>query len=312
MRPARAPCETERSRVRILHCVNSAEFQDATLVLVGHGSISNPDSRRVVDQLGAAFQIEARFAAVRTGFWRHEPRVRDVLTGLSTARVFVVPIFMSEGYFTEEVIPRELGLQRDCGPGFDRVRRQAGREVHYCAPVGTHPSMTDVIVRQAQETVLRHPATAPVPGAALGLAIAGHGTERNGNSRRAIEDHVGRIRARGVFADVVAMFIEEEPRIADWPRLTGASRVVVVPFFVSEGLHTAEDLPVLLGLSAETVQLRRAQGRSAWENPARLHGRDVWCTPAVGSDSHVAEVVLARVRESARQAMSEPQPARSR
>jgi sirohydrochlorin cobaltochelatase len=42
--------------------------------------------------------------------------------------VYVVPLFISEGYFTEEVIPRELGLD---GPGAVG-HAKAGKTIHYC------------------------------------------------------------------------------------------------------------------------------------------------------------------------------------
>jgi len=45
--------------------------------------------------------------------------------------IYVVPNFISEGYFTRTVIPRELELT---GP----VTQRDGRTIKYCEPVGNH------------------------------------------------------------------------------------------------------------------------------------------------------------------------------
>ena len=45
------------------------------------------------------------------------------------------------------------------------------------------------------------------------LFIAGHGTEKNENSRKAIERQVELIRAMNIYAAVHAIFLEESPRI---------------------------------------------------------------------------------------------------
>jgi sirohydrochlorin cobaltochelatase len=55
------------------------------------------------------------------------------------------------------------------------------------------------------------------------------------------------IRARKIYAEVHAIFLEESPRISDCYSLAQTKNLVVVPFFISDGLHTQEDIPVLLG-----------------------------------------------------------------
>ncbi|MFR9705134.1 hypothetical protein ACL00O_22030, partial [Aeromonas sanarellii] len=48
------------------------------------------------------------------------------------------------------------------------------KTIHYCGPVGTHDSMSDVIIQRA-ETITGSSEV----GAGFGLAIVGHGTDRN-------------------------------------------------------------------------------------------------------------------------------------
>ena len=132
------------------------------------------------------------------------------------------------------------------------------------------------------------------------LFIAGHGTEKNENSRKAIERQVELIRAQKIYADVHAIFLEESPRIADCYSLAQTKNLVVVPFFISDGLHTQEDIPVLLGEAERIVKQRLAAGQPTWRNPTEKNGKFVWYSPAVGTEPRMADVILERVREAAK------------
>ena len=222
-----------------------------------------------------------------------------VLRGVFAPRVFIVPLFISEGYFTEEVIPRELGFCQNGQIHFQRVQRRGGQLLHYCGPVGTHPSMTQVLLARARDVVERYPfPTLPKPSDTA-LFIAGHGTGNNENSRKAIERQVELIRAQGVYAEVHPVFMEEEPRIGDCWRMAQAQNLVMVPFFISDGLHSYEDIPVMLGEPAAVVQERLRSGQPTWRNPTERHGKRLWYAPSIGSEPLLAEVILERVRDAA-------------
>jgi sirohydrochlorin cobaltochelatase len=277
----------------------SEDFSDAALVLVGHGSTLNAESAAPTYQHADELRRRGLFGQVLECFWKLEPAVCAVLRGVFVPRVFIVPLFISEGYFTEEVIPRELGL---CAPGqkeFARTQRQAGRTLHYCGPVGTHPSLTQVLLARAQDVVAQHPfPRAPHPRDTT-LFIAGHGTGNNENSRKAIEAQVELIRTQKIYAEVHAIFMEEEPRIAECHRLAQTRNIVVVPFFISDGLHSYEDIPVMLGEPEAIVRERYRRGQPTWRNPTEKQGRRVWYSASIGTEPHLADVILERVREAA-------------
>src|SRR5580704_15697754 len=98
----------------------SENYSDAALVLIGHGSTVNADSATPTYQHAEALRQRGIFAQVREAFWKQEPYVWQVLRGVFAPRVFIVPLFISEGYFTEEVIPRELGFCDSDGKNFSR------------------------------------------------------------------------------------------------------------------------------------------------------------------------------------------------
>jgi len=95
------------------------------------------------------------------------------------------------------------------------------------------------------------------------------------------------------------VFMEEAPRIADCHKMARTKNLVVVPFFISGGMHVREDIPVLLGEPPEAVQKRLRQGEQTWRNPTERNGKVVWYTPGIGSEPHIPDVILERVREIA-------------
>jgi sirohydrochlorin cobaltochelatase len=273
-------------------------FQDAALVLVGHGSTLNADSAAPTHQHADELRRRGQFAQVVECFWKEEPFVSGVLRGVFAPRVFIVPLFISEGYFTEQVIPRELGFGRPGQPDFPRTQQHGGQWLHYCGPVGTHASMTEVLLARARAVVAQYPCpAAPLPQDTA-LFIAGHGTGNNENSRQAIERQVELIRARGEYAAVHPVFMEEEPRIGDCWRLAQVRNLVMVPFFISDGLHSFEDIPVMLGEPAASVQERLRAGQPTWRNPTDRGGQRLWYAPSIGGEPRLAEVILERVREA--------------
>jgi sirohydrochlorin cobaltochelatase len=215
------------------------------------------------------------------------------LAEISAPRIFIAPLFISEGYFAEDVIPRELGFSGHA----PLVSGQSS--IFYCLPVGTHDSMTGVILARAKEVVEKFPFPRVPKPAETTLFIAGHGTVRNPGSRRTMERQAELIRALNIYAGVQAVFLEENPRIGDCYALAQTRNIVIVPFFISDGLHTQEDIPLLLGETQKNIRQRLASGQPTWRNPSEHKAKRVWYAPAVGSEPHLADVILERVREAA-------------
>lgn len=255
----------------------------------------NDQSAAPVMQHAAELRRRKIFAEVREAFWKQEPQVKKVLAEITAPRVFIVPMFISEGYFSTDVIPKELGF---CFPDNLKFKTQ-NSELIYCLPVGSHDLMTTVILARAKEVVEKFPfPRAPKP-ADTTLLIAGHGTERNANSRKAAERQVELIRALKVFAEVGAVYMEEAPFIKGCHLTAKTKNIVVVPFFISDGLHAVEDIPVLLGEPERIVKERLAAGLPTWRNPTGRDGKLIWHAPSVGTEPLLADVILQRVKEAA-------------
>ena len=265
------------------------------LVIVAHGSHLNPDSSTPTHRHADTIRATGAFDEVKTGFWKEEPSLREVLRTVESEEVYVVPMFISEGYFTEQVIPRELRLSgwdvsewESDGLSADTATLAAGdtgQTVHYCGPVGTHEAMTDVLVRRA-ETVVEDPDV----GDDFGLAVVGHGTERNENSAKAIEYHADRVRGMDRFDEVQALYMDEEPEVDDVTDYFESEDVVVVPLFIADGFHTQEDIPEDMGLTDDY--------RTGYDIPATVDGHRIWYAGAVGTEGLMADVVLERASEA--------------
>src|SRR5206468_5745969 len=92
----------------------------------------SPDSSAPTHQHADELRRRGIFAQVLECFWKLEPAICGVLRGVFAPRVFVVPLFISEGYFTEEVIPRELGLRTSDQIGRASCRERGNQTVYYC------------------------------------------------------------------------------------------------------------------------------------------------------------------------------------
>ena len=275
--------------------MNTENLSDAVLVVLGHGTELNAGSAAPVFQHAAELRRRKLFAGVREAFWKQEPQIKTVLAEISAPRIFIAPLFISEGHFASQIIPRELGFSEN-----SKLKTQ-NSELYYCRPAGSHDSMAGVVLSRAEEVVKKFPfPRAPKP-CDISLFIAGHGTEKNENSRRAVERQVELIRALNIYAAVHAIFLEESPRIAECFQIAQTKNLIVVPFFISDGLHTQEDIPVLLGEAKRLVEQRLAAGQPAWRNPTEKNGKLVWYSPAVGTAPQIADVILERAREAAEQ-----------
>jgi sirohydrochlorin cobaltochelatase len=263
----------------------------SALLIVGHGSTVNPASSAPTLMHAATIRRRRIFAEVACCFWKEEPSLRDALFFFrepAIRDVYVVPNFISEGYFTRTVIPRELELTGA------QTERSTGQVWNYCAPVGNHESMTGHLLERAR-------AIAPgIVEKETSLLIVAHGTSLNDNSAVAAKEQAERVRAVGRFAAVLNVYMEEPPLVSDWLNLTKTHNVVVVPFFISDGLHSYEDIPALLGI--DKIQPHGASG--AYE----LQGRSLFYSTAIGTDSRFADVIIEQA-ESFNQRKQVLQPA---
>jgi len=253
----------------------------SALIIVGHGSTLNPDSSAPTFDHAEVILQQGFFKEIHCAFWKEEPSLRQVLHMVDSDDVYIVTNFISEGYFTRTVIPRELELDGE-------ITQRNGRTLKYCEPVGNHTRMTELLLKRAAEVA---PGVDP---AATSLLIVGHGTNLNDNSAFAAKREVERIREMGVYGEVLNTYMEEAPLVSEWDTCTSQPNVVVVPFFIADGLHSYQDIPVLLGIEQDTG-LAASQRDIFRQNPYSLRGKTLYYASAIGTEPLFSELILDQV-----------------
>jgi sirohydrochlorin cobaltochelatase len=245
------------------------------LVIVGHGSHLNEDSSLPVYEHAQHIRETGEFDEVVECFWKEEPSMRHVLDTVESDEIYVVPAFISEGYFTQQVVPRELGLD---GP----VTRKGSKTVRYAGPLGTFEGMPEVILERTRDLMRGKEVTGRTA-----LVLLGHGTDLNKSSGGVIYLNAGRIRERGIYDLVEVGFLDQEPEIGEVVANVEAENVVLIPVFIAEGWHTRETIPEDLGLRG-VVTVR--------EDKTIFYGAPV------GTHPSMASLIVARAREIEREA----------
>jgi sirohydrochlorin cobaltochelatase len=244
------------------------------LVIVGHGSHLNEDSSLPVYEHAQRIRRSGEFDEVVECFWKEEPSMRHVLDTVESEEVYVVPAFISEGYFTQQVVPRELGLE---GP----VTKKGCKTVRYAGPLGTFEEMPDVILERVGDLMRGKELSGRTA-----LVLLGHGTDLNKNSGGVIYLNAERIRKRGIYDLVEVGFLDQEPEIGSVVESVAAWNIILIPVFIAEGWHTRETIPEDLGLTGE-VTVRK--------------DRTIFYGAPVGTHPSMANLIAARARQTLRE-----------
>ncbi len=243
---------------------------ESALILAGHGSHISPNTAGVVwsyvDRLRALGTAEE----VTACFWKEPPALNQVLDTVQAAQVFVVPVFTARGYFTASVIPSEMALQ---GP----VTRRDGKQIILTRPLGEHPAMTRVVRNIVRAHIDEH----QLDPADTAVAIIGHGTRRNPNSRDTTRYQAKSLRDLNWVGEVVDVYLDDEPDIPSLYRRTRAGNIIALPYFLAPGSHVSIDVPRALGL-------RDLCGCAA---PETVAGRQVFYTQSLSDDASVCSAI---------------------
>jgi sirohydrochlorin cobaltochelatase len=243
------------------------------LVIVGHGSHLHEDSSLPVYEHAERIRKTGEFDEVVECFWKEEPAMRHVLDTVESEDVYVVPAFISEGYFTQQVIPREVGLE-------GALTRKGYKTVRYAGPLGTFEGMPDVILERAGDLMRGKELSGRTA-----LVLLGHGTDLNKNSGGVIYLNARRIRERKVYDLVEVGFLDQDPEVGAVVEGVAARNVILIPIFIAEGWHTRETIPEDLGLTGEVT----------------VRGdKTIFYGAPVGTHPSMANLIAARARETVR------------
>ncbi len=244
------------------------------LVLAGHGSHISPETAGLVWQHVDALRKMNIADEVTAAFWKEMPSFHTVFSSLEATDITVIPLFTAQGYFTQTVIPAEMELTGS-------LTQCDGRTIRYTRTLSEHPYLSQV-VRQRVADAMRDQAFTSDQTA---IVLVGHSTRRNPESRKATEAQAESIRQSGLAREVIAVYLDDTPAIADAYTLTSAPNLIVVPYFLANGSHTTIDVPHELGLADA-------------QRKAVINNRHVYYTQPVGVEEDLRGAILELARNS--------------
>ena len=232
---------------------------------------------------------------MRAGFWKESPSFQEVFHGLEAKEAVVVPWFLTRGYFVEKVLTEQFAA--------------TPIPVRISEPIGARPEVIGLVraraerlrrarfkfkfkLKRAIEGLLGILNPAGDGRSEMGdgvrlehtsLLLASHGTPLHTGSRKAAEGLAEELKKDG-YRVSRAMFLEEEPKIADWRQVAAPEGpVMVLPHFLAGGLHGSEDVPGLLGIPS---------GKEGWYE---VDGRMVGYGAPIGTPDEMTELILKMV-----------------
>lgn len=141
---------------------------------------------------------------------------------------FAYPLFMADGWFTRDHLPKRLAEAR--GSGWTVLD-----------PFGIDDAVQRLTIDLAREAA----ATRGLHAADTSVLLAAHGSFRSPAPARVANAMAARLATETGFARVEAAFIDQSPRIAEAAAGFPAGSLVL-PFFAARGGHVVDDLPEAL------------------------------------------------------------------
>ncbi|MEP3430648.1 MAG: CbiX/SirB N-terminal domain-containing protein [Roseibium sp.] len=214
-------------------------------ILVSHGQPSDPQGgEERLSALAQKVRIELPEWTIRSATLA-APEQLDTVLEASDSEPLLVPIFMTDGWFTNTMLPERLGQ----------------RPVQQLAPLGVDPELPRMTAR-----LLR--TTAEQAGWMLEeceVLLTAHGSATSGDAATCTLQFADALKQ---FLPVKALrtgFLEQEPGIAEIASQCGV-KTLELPFFAASGGHALDDVPEALD-EAEFMGVRLPVLGEAWFIP---------------------------------------------
>jgi sirohydrochlorin cobaltochelatase len=118
----------------------------------------------------------------------------------------------------------------------------------------------------------------------IALVLVGHGSTRRPDAAAPVLGLAADIRRRGIFAEVEAVFMKQEPAARPATELAASATIVVVPVFAGQGHYTDTLIPQGLDLDGPVTH---------------RHGRTILTTTAVGTHPSIPGLLARRAERVA-------------
>ncbi|WP_282610931.1 CbiX/SirB N-terminal domain-containing protein [Pelagibius sp. Alg239-R121] len=201
-------------------------------VIVAHGSPSAPDAPEAA--VGALAERVARRLpgwTVRGATLSARGALKRTLEELPSARALVYPLFMSDGWFVSQALPRRM---RQDWPGSFEV----------LPPLGLDPRLTMLCITKIKRAVKAFGSAADKTT----VLLAAHGARSDPRPGQIARQVVQSLSTQNLFREVRVGFLEQEPFVEEAARIPGPA--VCLPFFAGQAGHVKVDLPNALAAAS--------------------------------------------------------------
>ncbi|SCA57647.1 putative Cobalamin (Vitamin B12) biosynthesis CbiX protein [Candidatus Terasakiella magnetica] len=258
-------------------------LKQTTLIIAGHGSSKSPNQARPARKHAAHIAKKGLFADVKTAFWKEDTRLKDVLEGVLTPEVVIVPNLACSGHINKVVIPREMGLKGE-------LTQTNTQRIHLCKPVGEHEGLPALIAKRLKE-VMQERDLAPKDTTVF---LVAHG---NPNPDRPASHDTTVMMATRIYQHyplhaILPAFLEEKPFLKGWSKRTTTKNIIVLPFMIAAGTHGARDVPRFIGVEPTEKQSMEMRENAIPAGPFEVEGHHLWIMRAMGSHPTIADFIV--------------------
>lgn len=111
------------------------------------------------------------------------------------------------------------------------------------------------------------------------LILIGHGSHSK-DADDVLPYYVDLFKSKGIYADVIACYLEKEPSVKGVLDRVNADRVFVMPLLIAHGYHTRVTIPGALGIK---------------HSHDIINGVEVFYLEPIGRSGHIAELIQERI-----------------
>jgi len=210
-----------------------------SLLIIGHGSSSSKEAEDAVLAHALTLRQSNRFGNVLTYFLTEGA----TLPVLPEGEVFILPFFMSDGFFVQEKIPSLFNLE-------EFERHEKNRSIYQCDALGVDPELSTVLKAMASEASVKISKNT----AEVSLVLVAHGSSKSAASADAAQLQAQTLRQTTNFRSISTAFLEETPSIGDELNrlLETKENVVCLGLFAADGPHGGDDVPNAIEETLET------------------------------------------------------------
>lgn len=200
----------------------SDNMDETGILLIGHGSslpFNEMVFKDICQKISDKLEIPTEMSYVKLS----KPSIEEAVAKLNCENIIAQPLMLCEGRLTKKDIPEKLG------------------NIKQLPTIGANPLLCEIIATKIENAL----AKSELENVEIEVILLAHGSEFEYN-----EEFLKTLTSQmDLKYPVHYSFLKyNSPSIQDVFKDIKSDRVVVIPVFVTDGIHTITDIPIILGL----------------------------------------------------------------